>query len=125
MSKVSMSFCFLCQNYKLELSLQEQERDVTPEWKLMTIGSSVSVLTGRTIAFKHVIVSARKQELFKEFQILCTIYNLNHRDSDSFFLFLNRMLSMTQMIHKAILRLADVNLLDQARPLDEAPLGRP
>jgi hypothetical protein len=45
--------------------------------------ATVSVLTGRTIAFKHVIVSARKQELFMEFQTLCTIYNLC--DSDSFF----------------------------------------
>ena len=53
----------------------------------MTIGrgsfASVSVLTGRTIAFKHVIVSARKQELLMEFQTLRTIYN--QRDSDSFF----------------------------------------
>jgi len=66
---------------------KEQERDVTPEWKLMTIGrgsfATVSVLTGRTIAFKHVIVSAKKQELFTEFQMLCTIYN--ERNSDSFF----------------------------------------
>jgi len=53
----------------------------------MTIGrgsfANVSVLTGRTIAFKHVIVSARKQELFKEFLALRTIYN--QRDLDSFF----------------------------------------
>ena len=53
----------------------------------MTIGrgsfANVSVLTGRTIAFKHVIVSARKQELLTEFQTLRTIYN--QFASDSFF----------------------------------------
>ncbi|KAK2462901.1 hypothetical protein APHAL10511_005099 [Amanita phalloides] len=66
---------------------KEQGRDVTPEWRLMTIGrgslANVSILTGRTIAFKHVIVQARKQELITEFRTLCAVYN--QCDSDSFF----------------------------------------
>lgn len=42
-----------------------------------------------------------------------------------FFLFLNRMLSMIQMIHKAILLTEDVNFLSQGQPLDDAPLDDP
>ncbi|KAI6101439.1 hypothetical protein EDD16DRAFT_1650482 [Pisolithus croceorrhizus] len=55
--------------------------DVNVDWRLLTIGrgsfASVSVLTGRPVAFKHVIVPAKekKQELLKEFDTLRRIYD--------------------------------------------------
>lgn len=57
------------------------------EWRLLTIGrgsfASVSVLTGRPIAFKHVMVpeKEKKQELLKEFDTLCCIYDSCNGDS--------------------------------------------
>lgn len=61
--------------------------DVTPEWRFVTIGrgsfASVSVLTGHPIAFKHVILPERSQELRKEFDTLLSIYG--SCDTDSFF----------------------------------------
>ena len=60
---------------------------VSPEWRLVTIGrgsfASVSVLTGRPVAFKHVILPERSQELRGEFDILRSIYD--SCDTDSFF----------------------------------------
>jgi hypothetical protein len=61
--------------------------DVTPEWRFVTIGrgsfASVSVLTGHPIAFKHVILPERSQELRREFDTLRSIYD--SYDTDSFF----------------------------------------
>ncbi|KAI6012977.1 hypothetical protein EDC04DRAFT_2760261 [Pisolithus marmoratus] len=64
-----------------------QTTGVSAEWGLITIGrgsfASVSVLTGRPIAFKHVIVPAKekKEELLKEFDTLRRIYDFCHEDS--------------------------------------------
>jgi hypothetical protein len=61
--------------------------DVTPERRLVTIGrgsfASVSVLTGHPVAFKHVILPERTQELQRVFYILRSIYD--SCDKDSFF----------------------------------------
>ncbi|KIK25866.1 hypothetical protein PISMIDRAFT_96188 [Pisolithus microcarpus 441] len=64
-----------------------QTTDVNAEWKIITIGrgsfASISVLTGRPIAFKHVIIPAKEkiQELLREFETLCFIYETCNKDS--------------------------------------------
>ncbi|KAI5987623.1 hypothetical protein EDD15DRAFT_2199361 [Pisolithus albus] len=64
-----------------------QTTDVNAEWKIITIGrgsfASISVLTGRPIAFKHVIMPSKEkiQELLREFETLCFIYETCNKDS--------------------------------------------
>ncbi|KAF8621384.1 hypothetical protein AX15_007841 [Amanita polypyramis BW_CC] len=59
--------------------------DVNPEWNLVTVGrgsfASVSVLSGRPVAFKHVIVPQRSQELLREFETLRCIHELCNTNS--------------------------------------------
>ena len=61
--------------------------DVNPEWRLVPIGrgsfASVSILSGRPVAFKHVIVRERSGELKTEFEVLRALYDIC--DTDSFF----------------------------------------
>ena len=61
--------------------------DVNPEWRLVPIGrgsfASVSILSGRPVAFKHVIVRERSGELKNEFKVLRALYDIC--DTDSFF----------------------------------------
>src|ERR1700722_9096123 len=63
------------------------QSDINPEWRLVPIGrgsfASVSILSGRPVAFKHVIVRERSIELKTEFEVLCSLYDLC--DTDSFF----------------------------------------
>ncbi|KDQ07935.1 hypothetical protein BOTBODRAFT_59671 [Botryobasidium botryosum FD-172 SS1] len=59
--------------------------DVDPEWQLKTIGrgsfATASVLTGRPVAFKQVIVRARTPELKQEFEMFLVLYDLCSTDS--------------------------------------------
>ena len=61
--------------------------DVNPEWRLVPIGrgsfASVSILSGRPVAFKHVTVRERSGELKTEFEVLRALYDIC--DTDSFF----------------------------------------
>jgi hypothetical protein len=61
--------------------------DINPEWKLVSIGrgsfATVSILSGRPVAFKHVIFSDRTPELKAEFEALRRLYDFC--DTDSFF----------------------------------------
>ena len=61
--------------------------DVNPEWKLVPIGrgsfATVTVLSGRPVAFKHVTVRQRSDELKAEFEALCSLFVFC--DIDSFF----------------------------------------
>ena len=61
--------------------------DVNPEWRLVPIGrgsfASVSILSGRPVAFKHVTVRERSGELKIEFEVLRALYDIC--DTDSFF----------------------------------------
>jgi hypothetical protein len=61
--------------------------DINPEWKLVTIGrgsfASVSILSGRPVAFKHVIAPERSVELKTEFKTLQSLYAV--RNTNSFF----------------------------------------
>jgi hypothetical protein len=63
------------------------ESDINPVWKLVTIGrgsfASVSILTGRPVAFKHIILRESAVELKAEFEAICSLYDVC--DSDSFF----------------------------------------
>ncbi|KAF8513426.1 hypothetical protein BU17DRAFT_53305 [Hysterangium stoloniferum] len=53
--------------------------DTNPEWKVVAIGrgslATVSILTGRPVAFKHVLVLQRAPELKAEFEALCSLYH--------------------------------------------------
>ena len=59
--------------------------DTNPEWGLVPIGrgsfASVSVLSGRPVAFKHVIVRERSIELKSEFEALRCLYDSGENDS--------------------------------------------
>jgi hypothetical protein len=59
--------------------------DINPEWRLVPIGrgsfASVSILSGRPVAFKHVIVRERSVELKTEFQVLRSLYDFCENDS--------------------------------------------
>ena len=59
--------------------------DINPDWKLVAIGRGsfaiVSILSGRPVAFKHVISSTRTPELKAEFEALCSIYDICNTDS--------------------------------------------
>ena len=61
--------------------------DINPEWKLVVIGrgsfATVSILSGRPVAFKHIIFSGRTPELKAEFEAIRCIYD--SCDTDSFF----------------------------------------
>jgi hypothetical protein len=61
--------------------------DINHEWKLVSIGrgsfATASILSGRPVAFKHVIFSDRTPELKAEFEALRCIYD--SCDTDSFF----------------------------------------
>ncbi|KAI0000472.1 hypothetical protein BJV77DRAFT_974108 [Russula vinacea] len=61
--------------------------DINPEWKLVAIGrgsfATVSILSGRPVAFKHIICSGRTPELKAEFEAIRCIYD--SCDTDSFF----------------------------------------
>ena len=61
--------------------------DINPEWKVVSIGrgsfATVSILSGRPVAFKHVIFSGRTPELKAEFEALSSIYG--SCSTDSFF----------------------------------------
>jgi hypothetical protein len=61
--------------------------DINPQWRLLSIGrgsfASVSILSGRPVAFKHVIVRERHIELKAEFEALRSLYDFC--DTDSFF----------------------------------------
>jgi hypothetical protein len=60
---------------------------VNPSWNVVTIGrgsfASVSILTGRPVAFKQVLFPERTLELKAEFESICKLYDLC--GSDSFF----------------------------------------
>jgi hypothetical protein len=49
-------------------------QDFNPEWKLVAIGrgsfATVSILSGRPVAFKHIIFTSRTPELKTEFETL-------------------------------------------------------
>jgi hypothetical protein len=59
--------------------------DINPEWKLISIGrgsfATVSILSGRPVAFKQVIFSDRTPELKAEFEALRCLYDLCSNDS--------------------------------------------
>ena len=59
--------------------------DINPAWKLVAIGRGsfaiVSILSGRPIAFKHVISLTRTPELKTEFEALCSIYDFCNTNS--------------------------------------------
>jgi len=63
------------------------ESDINPEWRLVPIGrgsfASVSVLSGRPVAFKHVLVRERSVELKTEFEVLRSLHDFC--DTNSFF----------------------------------------
>jgi hypothetical protein len=63
------------------------ESDINTVWKFVTIGrgsfASVSVLTGRPVAFKHVILRESAVELKAEFEALRSLYDCC--ETDSFF----------------------------------------
>ena len=60
---------------------------MNPEWRLVHIGrgsfATVSILSGRPVAFKHVTVRERSGELKTEFEAIRSLYDLC--DTDSFF----------------------------------------
>src|SRR5688572_29452466 len=59
--------------------------DINPEWTLVSIGRGsfaiVSILSGRPVAFKHVIFSDRAPELKAEFEALRCLYYFCKTDS--------------------------------------------
>jgi len=59
--------------------------DINPEWQLVAIGrgsfATVSILLGRPVAFKHVIVSEHAPQLKAEFKAICSVYNFCNTDS--------------------------------------------
>jgi len=63
-----------------------KSHDTNPEWKFVLIGrgsfATVSILSGRPVAFKHVIFSDRTPELNAEFEALCRLYDFC--DTDAF-----------------------------------------
>ena len=63
------------------------ESDINPEWRLVPIGrgsfATISILSGRPVAFKHVTVRERSVELKTEFEVLRSLYGFC--DTDSFF----------------------------------------
>ncbi|KAF8329248.1 hypothetical protein F5887DRAFT_1005001 [Amanita rubescens] len=65
--------------------MSESSSDINPEWKLITIGRGslalVSILSGRPVAFKHVIFPSRTPELKAEFETLCSLHNTCNTDS--------------------------------------------
>ncbi|KAF8325491.1 hypothetical protein F5887DRAFT_1019271 [Amanita rubescens] len=65
--------------------MSESSSDINPEWKLITIGRGsfalVSILSGRPVAFKHVIFPSRTPELKAEFETLCSLHNSFNTDS--------------------------------------------
>jgi hypothetical protein len=69
------------------INLNHIMSDINPEWRLVPIGrgslASVSILSGRPVAFKHVIARERSVELQTEFEVLCSLYDFC--DNDSFF----------------------------------------
>ena len=62
---------------------------INPEWKLVDIGrgsfATVSVLSGRPVAFKHVIPPSRTLELKNEFDYLCSLFD-SYNAADHFFM---------------------------------------
>jgi hypothetical protein len=60
-------------------------QDINPEWKLVPIGrgsfATVSILSGRPVAFKHVIFTSRTPELKTEFETLRVLYDFCNTDS--------------------------------------------
>jgi len=60
-------------------------QDINPEWRLVPIGrgsfATVSILSGRPVAFKHVIFSGRTPELKTEFETLRALYDFCNTDS--------------------------------------------
>ena len=60
---------------------------MNPEWKFVAIGrgsfATVSILSDRPVAFKHVIFSDRTPELKAEFEALRRLYDFC--DTDAFF----------------------------------------
>jgi len=60
-------------------------QDINPEWKLTRIGRGslaiVSILSGRPVAFKHVIHPRRTPEIKTEFETLRALYSLCNTDS--------------------------------------------
>lgn len=60
-------------------------RDINPEWKLVSIGrgsfATVSILSGRPVAFKHDVFLDRTPELNAEFKALRYIYDSCNTDS--------------------------------------------
>jgi hypothetical protein len=61
--------------------------DINPEWRLVPIGrgsfATVFILSGRPVAFKHVIARERSVELKTEFEALRSLYDFC--ETDSFF----------------------------------------
>ena len=59
--------------------------DINPKWKLISIGrgsfATVSILSGRPVAFKQVIFSDRTPELKAEFEALRCLYDFCNDDS--------------------------------------------
>ena len=59
--------------------------DINPEWKLISIGrgsfATVSILSGRPVAFKQVIFSDQTPELKAEFEALRCLYDFCNNDS--------------------------------------------
>jgi len=68
--------------------MSTESSDVNPVWKLVAIGrgsfATVSILLGRPVAFKQVLISQRTPELKAEFETLRVIYDFC--DVDFFFL---------------------------------------
>jgi hypothetical protein len=62
--------------------------DINPEWRLVAIGrgslATVSILSGRPVAFKHVMVREHSVELEAEFHVIRSLYD-GLCDTDSFF----------------------------------------
>lgn len=60
-------------------------QDINPEWKLVSIGrgsfATVSILSGRPVAFKHPIFSDRTPELKAEFEALRCLYDFCNTDA--------------------------------------------
>ena len=60
-------------------------QDINPEWKFVAIGrgsfATVSIFSGRPVAFKHVIFNSRTPELKTEFETLRALYNFCNTDS--------------------------------------------
>jgi len=70
---------------ELSKSISSHASDINPEWKLVSIGrgsfATVSILSGRPVAFKHVIFSDRTPELKAEFEALRCLYDVCNTDS--------------------------------------------